>query len=392
MAGKALRGACEVMPSVSSHFRTDALVIGGGPAGAALAIHLARRGRSVEVVEKSTTAHHKVCGEFLSREAIAYLDELGLNIRAQGAVAVHGVRLAARNLIAECELPFPALSLTRRALDEALLTLAARAGAMVLRGRRVQSLQAAAPGWVASLADGGTRCAPAAFLATGKYDLAGHRRPSGRQNDLIALKMYFRVTPQQECSLRGWVELIFFRGGYAGLQLAENGEVNLCLLVRRKTFKSCRNQWRLLLEHLLGASDHLARRLEGAQPLLPKPLALSSIPYGLLIARPQSGLWRLGDQAAVIPSFSGDGISIALHSAHVAAEIYANGGAEMQLTGRLNAELKSPVHLAAAVSRLLVAAPGLAQMARLWPPLLRLLAAGTRIPPAALLKELRGLL
>ena len=43
-------------------------------------------------------------------------------------------------------------------------------------------------------------------------------------------------------------------------------------------------------------------------------LAISPIPYGYL-ARRIAGLWRVGDQAAVIPSFTGDGISIALHSA-----------------------------------------------------------------------------
>lgn len=201
--------------------------------------------------------------------------------------------------------------------------------------------------------------------------------------------MYFPVTPKQECALRGWAELIVFRGGYAGLLLAENGELNLCFLVRRMAFKSCCNQWRVLLEHLLSASDHLVWRLEGARPLLPRPLALSSIPYSLLVSRPESGLWPPGDQAAVIPSFSGDGISMALHSARAAAEIYANGGTAAQLSERLYAELKSSIRLASTVSRLLVAAPALAQLARLWPPLLRLLAARTRIPPNALLTELR---
>jgi menaquinone-9 beta-reductase len=387
MAGKALRRPCKVMPP---HPQTDALVIGGGPAGAALAAHLARRGRSVEVLEQSPTAHHKVCGEFLSREAITYLEELGLDLRAQGAVAIHAVRLASRSVIAECELPFPALSLTRRTLDEALLAIAARAGATVLRGRRVISLQSFASGWAASLADGQICRGSAAFLATGKHDLAGHRRPRAKQNDLIAFKMYFRLAPEQERALRGCVELIVFRGGYAGLQLAEGGQANLCLVVQRKTFKSCRNCWPFLLEHLLSASNHLAQQLEGAQPLLPKPLALSSIPYGLLVSPPQSGLWRLGDQAAVIPSFSGDGISIALHSARAAAEICSNGGTAAQLTKRLNVELKSSIHLASAVSRLLVAAPGLAQLARLWPPLLRLLAVRTRIPSRALLMELHS--
>jgi menaquinone-9 beta-reductase len=48
---------------------SEAIVVGGGLAGAAFAITLARQGRPVIVLEKTTGAHHKVCGEFLSAEA-----------------------------------------------------------------------------------------------------------------------------------------------------------------------------------------------------------------------------------------------------------------------------------------------------------------------------------
>src|SRR5512146_1551668 len=119
----------------------EALVVGGGPAGAAVGILLARNGREVAIVEKSPAMHDKVCGEFLSGEAVRYLTQLGLDLQALGALPIHGVRVARRRCIAECELPFPAMSLTRRKLDEALLTLAADAGAKVRRGVCVEGLQ-----------------------------------------------------------------------------------------------------------------------------------------------------------------------------------------------------------------------------------------------------------
>jgi flavin-dependent dehydrogenase len=367
--------------------RTEAMIVGGGPAGAALAIQLARQGRAVELIEQSAAAHHKVCGEFLSREAVAYLEGLGVDLTGLGAERVHGVRLAARKMIAACELPFPALSLSRRVLDEALLALAPRAGATVLRGRRVERLQRGESGWSALVAGGETRCAPTVFLATGKHDLAGHRRPAGKQNDLVAFKIYFRLAPAQQSALRGWVELFLFPGGYAGLQLAEGGQANLCLLVKRSALQPGGNAWPALLDRMCSFSAPLAMRLDGAQPLWPKPLAIASLPYGMLLADAEPGLWRLGDQAAVIPSFSGDGLSIALHSAHLAAQVYAHGGASAEFARRLHTQLRASVRLATALSRLMIAAPALAQALREWPGMMGHLASRTRVPRHALPAE-----
>ena len=68
----------------------------------------------------------------------------------------------------------------------------------------------------------------------------------------------------------------------------------------------------------------LGSDLHNATPCWPKPLAISPIPYGHL-GGPADGMWRVGDQVAVIPSFTGDGMSIALHSAVLAAEMYLDG-------------------------------------------------------------------
>ncbi len=390
MAREAVRGAGEGMNKVAQRM-PDALILGGGVAGSALGIRLARMGRDVEILEQSAVMHHKVCGEFLSGEAVKYLEQLGIPLRSLGAVAIHGVRLHARSLIAACNLPFAALSLTRRRLDEALLVEAGRAGATVLRGRRAEALVCKEDGWHARLAGGEMRRARAAFLATGKHDLFGHRRPEGKQNRLVAFKMYLRLAMEQQRALSGWVELFLFPGGYAGLQMVEEGQSNLCLVVERSTLERCGRDWPSLLAHMLRSSAPLAERLEGAEPLLPKPLALSSIPYGMLMQTAQDGLWRLGDQAAVIPSFSGDGMSIALHSALLAAEMYERGATAVQFAQVMRGQLRMQVHLATAISRMMVSVPVVAQFARLWPGLVGHIAARTRVPSAMWVTALPGL-
>jgi len=115
------------------------------------------------------------------------------------------VRLFARHLLAECALPFPARSLTRRVLDEALLTQAMQMKARVIRGRRVESLVRDEQGWSAKLSGGELRFGKNAFLATGKHEVYGYARGSGVQSNLIAFKIYFRLTPVQQNALTGCV-------------------------------------------------------------------------------------------------------------------------------------------------------------------------------------------
>ncbi|MGD0647463.1 MAG: FAD-dependent oxidoreductase, partial [Acidobacteriaceae bacterium] len=129
----------------------EVVVVGGGLAGSAAAIRLARAGRDVVVIERSPHAQHKVCGEFLSREALNYLELLGLQATSFGAVPIGAVRLACKGQRSEAKLPFQALSLTRRRLDEELLRLAVEAGARVLRGCQVRALERDGTRWRAVL-------------------------------------------------------------------------------------------------------------------------------------------------------------------------------------------------------------------------------------------------
>ncbi|HZZ34550.1 MAG TPA: hypothetical protein VFE03_02400, partial [Caulobacteraceae bacterium] len=100
------------------------------------------------------------------------------------------------------------------------------------------------------------------------------------------------------------------------------------------------------------------------------------------------GLFRLGDQAAVIPSFCGDGMAIALHSGRLAARMIAAGADAGAYHRRLRADLHRQVRLAAWLQRAVQAWPGpiLAGLG-LAPRMLGLLAAWTRVPDHALRRE-----
>src|SRR5579863_2131026 len=212
--------AAVIVASKPAEVKVDNLVIGGGPAGSMLALHLAAAGRRVTLVEREPAAHDKVCGEFLSREAVCYLRQAGLDPLALGAQVIRTVRLSSCGKVVSSQLPFEALSLSRRTLDETLLARAAQT-CEVLRGHAVESLADDGQNWVARFTGRNSLRASAVFLATGKHDLRGFARPAGRQSNLVGFKIHFALAPAKIDALCQTMDLYLFPGGYGGLSLVE---------------------------------------------------------------------------------------------------------------------------------------------------------------------------
>jgi flavin-dependent dehydrogenase len=365
----------------------DVLVLGGGVAGCAASIALARKGRSVTLLERELAPRHKVCGEFLSGEALEDLGALGIDVISLGAVPIDYVRLAAARRAAEAPLPFPAASLTRKALDTALFAEAVAAGVRVERGRSVQSLtRTTANAWQATLDDGTIRKAPTVFLATGKHDLHGHTRPKDPQQ-WVAFKMYFRLAPAQAAELAGASELMLYPGGYGGIQPVEGGVANLCCVIQKRHLAHAGHRWENFLAKMQHDCPHLAMRLAGAEPLLARPIAITHIPYGYIRRTTDDGLYCVGDQAAVIPSFTGDGISIALHTARCASAAYLADEPAPLFQARLRSALLPQMRLAEFAADGLnnsLARAVLPFCLKVWPGVMRVTAKLTRVTqPAA---------
>src|SRR5262245_48722060 len=112
----------------------DAIAVGGGLAGAAFALELARHGLKTAIIERTRRPHQKVCGDFQSREGQQLAQRLGLDLAGCGASRITILRLASGKRAVTSPLPFTAAGFSRFLLDEQLLKLAQDAGVEVLRG------------------------------------------------------------------------------------------------------------------------------------------------------------------------------------------------------------------------------------------------------------------
>lgn len=302
--------------------RTPALIVGGGPAGAATALHLARAGRPHLLLERRRETGDALCGGFLSWRTLRTLGELGVSQEELNRNVVTSLRLIAGERVVEARLPGPAIGVSRRRLDSLLLARAEAAGAAVERGVSVRSVE----GLTATTSDAEVLAAGALFLASGKHDVRGLARPEAARGEdpAIGLRVRLPPVPALRRMLVGAIELHLFDRGYAGLVLHEDGGANMCLATHRSRLHGAGSPSTLLRE-LAAESPHLGERLAFA-PSDVTIDAVANVPYGWRARTGQPGLFRLGDQAAVIPSLAGEGMGIALASAASAAHAYLRYG------------------------------------------------------------------
>jgi len=111
---------------------TDVIIAGAGPAGSALAIHLARQGREVLLLDRSTFPREKPCGEGLMPAGVEALRRLGVSVRGKPFA---GVTYHAAGKTVPGTFPDRAtgLGIRRHHLDHALVEEARASGAHVVQ-------------------------------------------------------------------------------------------------------------------------------------------------------------------------------------------------------------------------------------------------------------------
>jgi flavin-dependent dehydrogenase len=356
----------------------DAIVIGGGPAGSAAAITLARGGVSVAMVERAAFPRRKVCGEFLTATNIALLHRLGVGPAWERAAGPGIRRVALFCGAAEVSAPLPGAApfgraLGRETLDALLLAAARAAGARVLQPCRAVAVTREGDAHAVRIATPtGERTirAPIVIAAHGSWQpgpLPTQPDKANHAGDLLAFKAHFSgaaLDPEL-------MPLLAFPGGYGGLVTAEEGHVSLSCCIRRDTLARLRlaAPGRVAAEVVL---DHITASCGGAARVLAKARAEG----GWLSAGPvrpgmrpsyEGDLFRAGNAAAEAHPIVAEGIGMALQSGRLLAEELlrlddlspaSRAGASRRYAAQSLRRLAPRVLAAAAFARLALSDPG----------------------------------
>lgn len=315
----------------------DALIIGGGPAGAASALLLARAGWSVVVCEKQTMPRRKVCGEYLSATNLPLLDALGMGdvFRGNAGPPVRRVGLFAGDTCLDADLPACSeaggefgRALSRERLDTLLLERARHAGADVRQPSEVLDFSQNSDGFRVTIrhsASGqseeiSTRLILAAHGSWNPGTLPSQppkRPPSG--GDWFGFKAHFTDSALPE----GLMPLLSFRGGYGGMVHEEQGRTSISCCVRRDRLAALRalgsGDAGEVLEASLRASCRGVREaLDGARRQ-GSWLAAGPIHPGVRLRQPQ-GIFPIGNAAGEAHPVVAEGISMALQAAWLLSE------------------------------------------------------------------------
>ena len=356
--------------------KVPALIVGGGPAGAATAIGLARAGLPHLLIERTRETGDALCGGFLSWRTLDRLASFGIDADQLNRNRLTQVRLFAKGRTATAALPRSALAVSRRRLDTLLLAAAKSAGAAVERGLTVRAID----GTTARTDDGAALEADTLFLASGKHDIRGLARPAEARGDdpTLGLRVRLPSSPALTRLVGGAIELHLFDRGYVGLCLQEDGSANLCMAVHRSRLNEAGDPSALL--RALATDPALAARLAFLDPAAPID-AIANVPYGWRAHDAPHGVIRLGDQAAVIPSLAGEGMGIAIASAQSATSAYIRDRNDMVWQPRFAGRVARPLAVAGIVRRV-VEGPLAATALRLaHPALIDAVARLTRVAP-----------
>ena len=324
----------------------DVIVVGAGPGGSSAAYHLARAGLDVLLLEKSTFPREKVCGDGLTPRAVKQLVGMGICLDpGDGWFPNKGIRIIGGGVRIELDWPelssYPGFGLvrTRRGFDEIVARAAQRAGARLLEGvtvtgpvlddpaHRIVGVTArdtAAPGNGVGDAERTyrARLVVAADGNSSRLSLAMGLRKRDDRPLGVAIRTYYTSPRHDDDYLETWLDLwdgSSLLPGYGWIFGVGDGTSNVGLGLLNTSASFGHVDYRAMLRRWLATmppewgfgEENQIGPVRGAA----LPMGFNRTPHYT------SGLLLVGDAGGMVNPFNGEGISTAMESGEIAAQV-----------------------------------------------------------------------
>jgi flavin-dependent dehydrogenase len=275
----------------------DVAIIGAGPAGSTLAALLAGRGVDVTLYDRDEFPRDKLCGEFLSYDALPVLEPLGIvdAIDRAGAPRIERCRIVGAKRAYEFAFPHPARGVSRYYFDDLLYRTAQQRGA-----KTVISAEGTLPE---------ARIVVGAWGRWGRFDQQLHRgfvRDRAHRN--FGFKRHYRPGGSDV------IELYSFKRGYLGVNAVEGGITNICGLVHASRLAGHKGRWDAFIDTIRKEEPRLEELYARHEPAQDGYLSSEPVIFRARSAV-EGGVFMIGDASGVIDPLTGNGMAMAIQSA-----------------------------------------------------------------------------
>jgi menaquinone-9 beta-reductase len=315
----------------------DVIIVGGGLAGLVSAIELSRSHLSVLLIEKKAYPFHKVCGEYVSNEVLAYVQSLGFNPFEYGASNITQLRVSTPGGRSyHTHLDLGGFGISRCVMDNALFNIAQSYGAEILTETRVSNIELKDSFFTVTTLEGQHFFAKLVIASHGKRDTLDkklERKFINHHTGYLGVKYHLKTDyPDNEIGLDN------FRNGYCGIVRIEDDTYNLCYLYKKSAAHPFKNIAELE-ENELYQNPVLKNILQNSDFLYDKPEVINEICFD----RKEPVLHHIlmcGDSAGLITPLCGNGMAMAITGAKVLSELIIQSGIAKNQVIELSARMK----------------------------------------------------
>jgi flavin-dependent dehydrogenase len=297
----------------------DLIIVGGGLAGLTASIRLAIAGKKVLLFEKKDYPYHKVCGEYVSNEVLAYLNSLGFDPHKHGAANISKLRISTPSgKSINTPLDLGAFALSRYTMDYELAELAKQKGATLLTKTKVTDIQFSNDAFTVTTQAGDTYTSKFVIGSWGKretLDKKLNRKFIEQHTRYMGVKYHIRTDyPIDEIGLDN------FEGGYCGIVKIEGDKYNLCNFYRRPADMSKHTSIKAYEEEVVFTNPIIKRIFNNSDFLFDAPVVINEVNFA---SKPpvENHILMCGDTAGLITPLCGNGMSMAITGAKILCDL-----------------------------------------------------------------------